>query len=191
MEIGKRIKELRNEKGWNQEVFAEKTYVSRQTISSWENDKSYPDIKSLLLMSELFEVSLDDLIKGDVVEMKKEISNESIREFNKWSNILAVGFLIGILIPYPLVHFFKWWGLLVFLLFWAALLAVAFKVEALKKENDIQTYKEIVAFTEGKELAKDDKIAEKAKRPYQKILLAFGSGALALGIFILLKLIFG
>ena len=191
MEIGKRIKELRNEKGWNQEVFAEKTYVSRQTISSWENDKSYPDIKSLLLMSELFEVSLDDLIKGDVVEMKKEISNESIREFNKWSNILAVGFLIGILIPYPLVHFFKWWGLLVFLLFWAALLAVAFKVEALKKENDIQTYKEIVAFTEGKELAKDDKIAETAKRPYQKILLAFGSGALALGIFILLKLIFG
>jgi len=191
MEIGKRIKELRNKKGWNQEVFAEKTYVSRQTISSWENDKSYPDIKSLLLMSELFEVSLDDLIKGDVVEMKKEISNESIREFNKWSNILAVGFLIGILIPYPLVHFFKWWGLLVFLLFWAALLAVAFKVEALKKEYDIQTYKEIVAFTEGKELAKDDKIAEKAKRPYQKILLAFGSGALALGIFILLELIFG
>lgn len=191
MEIGKRIKELRNQKGWNQEVFAEKTYVSRQTISSWENDKSYPDIKSLLLMSELFEVSLDDLIKGDVVEMKKEISNESIREFNKWSNILAVGFLIAILIPYPLVHFFKWWGLLVFLLFWAALLAVAFKVEALKKENDIQTYKEIVAFTEGKELTKDDKIAEKAKRPYQKILLAFGSGALALGIFILLELIFG
>ena len=191
MEIGKRIKEFRNKKGWNQEVFAEKTYVSRQTISSWENDKSYPDIKSLLLMSELFEVSLDDLIKGDVVEMKKEISNESIREFNKWSNILAVGFLIAILIPYPLVHFFKWWGLLVFLLFWAALLAVAFKVEALKKENDIQTYKEIVAFTEGKELTKDDKIAEKAKRPYQKILLAFGSGALALGIFILLELIFG
>ena len=191
MEIGKRIKELRNKKGWNQEVFAEKTYVSRQTISSWENDKSYPDIKSLLLMSELFEVSLDDLIKGDVVEMKKEISNESIREFNKWSNILAVGFLIAILIPYPLVHFFKWWGLLVFLLFWAALLAVSFKVEALKKENDIQTYKEIVAFTEGKELGKDEKIAEKAKRPYQKILLAFGSGALALGIFILLELIFG
>jgi transcriptional regulator with XRE-family HTH domain len=191
MEIGKRIKELRTSRGWNQEVFAEKTYVSRQTISSWENNKSYPDIKSLLLMSELFEVSLDDLIKGDVVEMKKEISNESIREFNKWSNILAVGFLIGILIPYPLFRFFRWWGILVFLLFWIALLAVAFKVEALKKENDIQTYKEIVAFTEGKALGKDEKIAEKAKRPYQKILLAFGSGALALGIFILLELIFG
>ena len=191
MEIGKRIKELRTSRGWNQEVFAEKTYVSRQTVSSWENDTSSPDIKSLLLMSELFEVSLDDLIKGDVVEMKKEISNESIREFNKWSNILAVGFLIGILIPYPLFRFFRWWGILVFILFWIALLAVAFKVEAIKKENDIQTYKEIVAFTEGKALGKDEKIAEKAKRPYQKVLLAAGSGALALGVCILLKLILG
>ena len=191
MEIGKRIKELRNGKGWSQEVFAEKTYVSRQTVSSWENDKSYPDIKSLLLMSELFDMSLDELIKGDVVEMKKEINNESIREFNKWSNIFAASYIIGLIIPYPLVHFFGWWGILIFVLYWFFALVVSFRVEELKKKNDIQTYTEIVAFTEGKELTKDDKIAEKAKRPYQKILLAFGSGALALGIFILLKLIFG
>jgi transcriptional regulator with XRE-family HTH domain len=191
MEIGKRIKELRTSRGWNQETFAEKTYVSRQTVSSWENDKSYPDIKSLLLMSELFDMSLDDLIKGDVVEMKKEINNESIREFQKWSNILAVMYVIGLLIPYPLAHFFGWWGILIFVLYWFAALVVSFHVEALKKKNDIQTYKEIVAFTEGKELDKDEKIAEKAKRPYQKVLLAFGSGALALGVFILMKLIIG
>ena len=191
MEIGKRIKELRTSRGWNQEVFAEKTYVSRQTVSSWENNKSYPDIKSLLLMSELFEVSLDDLIKGDVVEMKKEISNESIREFNKWSNIFAVAYIIGLIIPYPLAHFFGWWGILIFVLYWFFALAISFRVEELKKKNDIQTYKEIVAFTEGKELGKEEKIAEKAKRPYQKFLLAFGSGAFALGVFILLQLIFG
>ncbi|MBO4687223.1 MAG: helix-turn-helix transcriptional regulator [Clostridiales bacterium] len=191
MEIGKRIRELRNAKGWNQELFAEKTYVSRQTVSSWENDKSYPDIKSLLLMSELFEVSLDDLIKGDVVEMKKEISNESIREFQKWSNILAVMYVIGLIIPYPLAHFFGWWGILIFVLYWFAALVVSFHVEALKKKNDIQTYKEIVAFTEGKELDKDEKIAEKAKRPYQKVLLGIGSGALALAVCILMHLLLG
>ena len=191
MEIGKRIKELRNGKGWSQEVFAEKTYVSRQTVSSWENDKSYPDIKSLLLMSELFDMSLDELIKGDVVEMKKEINNESIREFNKWSNIFAASYIIGLIIPYPLVHFFGWWGILIFVLYWFFALVISFRVEELKKKNDIQTYKEIVAFTEGKELEKDEKIAEKAKRPYQKFMLAFGSGALALGIFILLEQIFG
>ena len=191
MEIGKRIKELRNGKGWNQELFAEKMFVSRQTVSSWENDKSYPDIKSLLLMSELFEMSLDDLVKGDIVEMKKVISSESIREFRKWSNIYAIGFIIAILIPYPLVKFFKWWGLLVFLLYWVALLALAFRIEVLKKQNDIQTYKEIVAFSEGKELSKEEKAAERVKRPYQKVLYAIGAGALALAVFLLMKLILG
>ena len=191
MEIGKRIKELRNGKGWNQELFAEKMFVSRQTVSSWENDKSYPDIKSLLLMSELFEMSLDDLVKGDIVEMKKVISSESIREFRKWSNIYAIGFIIAILIPYPLVKFFKWWGLLVFLLYWVALLALAFRIEVLKKQNDIQTYKEIVAFSEGKELGKEEKAEERVKRPYQKVLYAIGAGALALAVFLLMKLILG
>ena len=191
MEIGKRIKELRNSKGWNQEAFAEKMYVSRQTVSSWENDKSYPDIRSLLLMSELFEMSLDDLVKGDLVEMKNEIKSESVSEFKKWSYIYAVGFVIAILIPYPLVHFFKWWGILIFALYWVALMVLAFHVEKLKMENDIQTYKEIVAFTEGKALSKDEKLEEKAKRPYQKILYSFGAAALSLGIFILLKQILG
>ncbi|MBO4927862.1 MAG: helix-turn-helix transcriptional regulator [Clostridiales bacterium] len=191
MEIGKRIKELRSSKGWNQELFAEKMYVSRQTVSSWENDKSYPDIKSLLLMSELFEMTLDDLVKGDIVEMKKEISSESVREFRMWSNIFAVGLIIGILIPYPLVKFFKWWGILVFGLCWVAIMVLAFHVEGLKKKNDIQTYKEIVAFTEGKELDKEEKAAELVKRPYQKVLYAIGAGALALAVFILMKLILG
>lgn len=42
-----------------QEALAEKVYVSRQTVSNWENDKSYPDVNSLVLLSEVFEISLD------------------------------------------------------------------------------------------------------------------------------------
>ena len=70
MELGQRIKDCRTEKGMTQEELADRIYVSRQTISSWENDKSYPDIQSLLLLSNLFEVSLDQLVKGDVEIMK-------------------------------------------------------------------------------------------------------------------------
>ena len=66
MELGKRLKELRNRKGMTQDELAERLFVSRQTISSWENDKSYPDIHSLLMISELFSVSLDTLVKGDI-----------------------------------------------------------------------------------------------------------------------------
>lgn len=65
MELGKQIKKYRTEANLSQEGLADKIFVSRQTISNWENDKNYPDIKSLVLMSEVFQVSLDHLIKGD------------------------------------------------------------------------------------------------------------------------------
>ena len=66
MEVGVQIKKYRNELGLSQEKLAEKVYVSRQTVSNWETGKNYPDIHSLLLLSSLFGVSLDQLIKGDV-----------------------------------------------------------------------------------------------------------------------------
>jgi len=63
MELGKQIKKYRTEANLSQEDLANKIFVSRQTISNWENDKNYPDIKSLVLMSEVFRVCLDNLIK--------------------------------------------------------------------------------------------------------------------------------
>lgn len=74
MELGKQIRRYRNERSFSQETLAEKVYVSRQTISNWENGKSYPDVNSLVLLSEAFEVSLDKLIKGDVENMKEQIN---------------------------------------------------------------------------------------------------------------------
>ena len=73
MELGKRLKECRLKLEITQEELADKLYVSRQTISSWENDKSYPDIHSLLMISDLFGVSLDSLIKGDIEIMKEKV----------------------------------------------------------------------------------------------------------------------
>ena len=51
MELGKQIKKHRQEVQLSQEELAERVYVSRQTISNWENDKSYPDVNSLVLLS--------------------------------------------------------------------------------------------------------------------------------------------
>ena len=67
----------------------------------------------------------------------------------------------------------------------------ALKVEKLKKDNDIQTYKEIVAFSEGKKLNMIDKRVEIGKRPYQKILLGIASGIIAIITIILLELLIG
>lgn len=63
MNLGHQIKYYRQRDYLSQESLAEKLYVSRQTISNWENDKSYPDIHNLLMLSSLFDVSLDDLVK--------------------------------------------------------------------------------------------------------------------------------
>ena len=80
MEFGKQIKKLRQEAQLSQEELAERIYVSRQTISNWENDKSYPDVNSLVLLSETFQISLDKLIKGDIEVMKDVIQKEEIEK---------------------------------------------------------------------------------------------------------------
>lgn len=64
-DIGSKIKAARVEKKFTQEQVAEVLGVSRQTISNWENGKSYPDIISVIKMSECYGVSLDYLLKGE------------------------------------------------------------------------------------------------------------------------------
>ena len=78
MELGKQIKMHRQEAELSQEELANRVYVSRQTILNWENDKSYPDVNSLVLLSEIFQISLDKLIKGDIGVMKEVIQKEEI-----------------------------------------------------------------------------------------------------------------
>lgn len=65
MEIGSKLKNARNDKGLTQEQAAEICGVSRQTISNWENNKSYPDIISVIKMSDAYSVSLDHLLKEE------------------------------------------------------------------------------------------------------------------------------
>ena len=64
MEIGRKLKEARQMSGLTQENVAEKLNVSRQTISNWETEKFYPDILYVLQLSDLYQVSLDELLKG-------------------------------------------------------------------------------------------------------------------------------
>ena len=64
MEIGKKLKEARQICGLTQESVAEELNVSRQTISNWETEKFYPDILYVLQLSDLYQVSLDELLKG-------------------------------------------------------------------------------------------------------------------------------
>jgi len=180
MNLGAQIKKYRVEFSLSQDELAEKLFVTRQSISNWENDKTYPDIKSLLLLSEVFGVSLDQLVKGDVEIMKKEINVRERAKFQQEGTILAVFFVAILLLPIPLAKIWGWYGLVVYAIVAIAGIGYATKVEAHKKQLNIQTYKEIVAFMDGKSLSEIEKARESGKRVYQKILLGIGSGVLAL-----------
>ena len=182
MELGNRIKELRKNINISQDELAEKLFVSRQTISNWENDKSYPDIQSVLLLSEIFNVSVDQLLKGDVEKMEKIVNEQTETDIKKM-NTYGMGMLISIiaiLLTTPIMAFIiGFWFFIPFALLFVVLMYFATKVEHIKKEYDVQTFKEIIAFTKGEKLQSTEKIEEKAKRPYQKIIFAVASGLIA------------
>lgn len=189
MELGKQIKKYRTEANLSQDELADKIFVSRQTISNWENDKTYPDIKSLVLMSEVFQVSLDHLIKGDLERMKKEIDKQEYAKFQKNSTIFTILFIAMLILPIPLVMLFKWIGFALYLCLYGVGMFYAIQIEKYKKKYDIQTYREIVAFTEGKSLNEIEKAREEGKRPYQKCLLAAASALLTITIALIMTAI--
>lgn len=66
MDLGKKIFELRKKIGLSQEQLAEKLNVTRQTISKWELNETAPDIKQAKILSEIFQISLDELVDNDI-----------------------------------------------------------------------------------------------------------------------------
>lgn len=191
MEVSTQIKKYRSDMKLSQEELAEKVYVSRQTISNWETGKNYPDIHSLLLLSSLFNVSLDQLIKGDIEIMKKEINKEEVTKFNKVGKLFTSLFVASIIAFIPLVIFLKIYGVVIWAILYLVVLGLAFKVEKLKKNNDIHTYKEIVAFSEGKHLDEIQEQREIGKRPYQAVLKVLTGAAVGIAIVAIAVIIIG
>lgn len=190
MEIGKQIRKYRTELKLSQDDLADKVYVTRQTVSNWENDRNYPDIRSLVLLSNVFGISLDILVKGDLEQMKDEIKAEDIRKFRRDSRIYAI-FLAGmIVLPMPLLRYLGALGIAVWLLWTAVAFWWALRIEKYKKAHDIHTYKEIVAFMDGKRLDELEKNQEIGKRPYQIVMLVMLTAVIGLIVVIALRKLF-
>ncbi|HIS28288.1 MAG TPA: helix-turn-helix transcriptional regulator [Candidatus Avamphibacillus intestinigallinarum] len=147
MNLSKQIRYYRKRDNISQEELAEKIYVSRQSISNWENERSYPDIHNLLMMSVLFNVSLDDLVKGDVEMMKEELQRST---FIKWTYVMTIFILLVPISIAPVIYLFGYYGLIITLIFYVIGMVATFKVEKWKKERNIKTYRQITDFIEGK-----------------------------------------
>jgi len=180
IDIGSKIKTLRLSKSMTQEQLAKALHVSAQAVSKWENGKSYPDIHSLLLLSALFDVSLDQLIKGDLETMKQEVNAADVRAMNRDGIIYTVLLAATIILPAPLLKWFGLYGLIPELLLWGSAMYFALRLERIKKANNVQSYKEILAFSEGRKLDEIEQKVEAGKRPYQKLLLVLLTAGITL-----------
>ena len=94
MDIGLQIKKFREQQKISQEELALKIFVPRQTLSKLETNKSCPDVKSLITLSNIFNVSLDNFIKEDIKEMREIVEKATIKKFN----VLSVVFLIELIV---------------------------------------------------------------------------------------------
>ena len=182
MDIGLKIKKLREKQKISQEELALKIFVSRQTISNWETNKSCPDVKSLITLSDIFNVSLDNFIKDDIKEMREVVEKATIKNFNVISVVFLIELIVVAVSAYPLFSIKGNIGIVIWFCLFAITLYTASKIEKLKKRYDIQTYKEILAFIDGKQLTHDEAQQEIGKRNYQKIIFAFIAGVIALMI---------
>lgn len=104
MNIGQKLKKARMDAQLTQEKLSEKIKVSRQTISSWENGRSYPDIVSLIMLSDIYSISLDSLLKGDELMIKKlKESTDVVKSTKKLTGIFIL-WMIGYGTLYLLQH---------------------------------------------------------------------------------------
>lgn len=163
MELGSRIREHRAGLKLSQDELAGRIYVSRQTISSWENDKTYPDVQSLLLLANVFGTTIDELVRGDVDVMKETVEKDM--QLLKRLSCAMLGFIV------LMVLVMVWWvvqmttwdlslpqtlpTLTLALVLWGIALFAAAWAERIKKEHDLVTYREVLAFWNGEPVDRD------------------------------------
>ena len=151
MEVGKQIRKFRQDLNLSQEELASKIFVTRQTISNWENGKNYPDVNSLVMLSQLFNTSLDILVKGDVIEMKKQVALDDVRRFKRDTVIFTVLITLTAVSSIPLFLYLELAGIILWILIAGIMIYYAMRLNKQKRNNNIQTYREILAFMEDKE----------------------------------------
>ncbi|PTI85355.1 helix-turn-helix transcriptional regulator [Staphylococcus simulans] len=151
MELSKQIQKHRKEQKLSQEELAEKIHVTRHTISNWERDKNIPDLNSLILLSQIFNTSLDDLVKGDVKTMKTQLSN---KHFKNWSLVMGITSLLTAFLVGPSLHFFGAYGYIIIILLAALLTYSGIKVDKYKERNNLFTYRQIIDYINGKPIKK-------------------------------------
>ena len=103
------------------------------------------------MLSQLFNTSLDILVKGDVIEMEKQVEQDDVRRFKRDTVIFTVLIILTVVSAVPLFLYLELSGIVLWLLIAGVMIYYAMRLNKQKRNNDIQTYREILAFMEEKE----------------------------------------
>ena len=95
MIFSERLKQEREKRGWSQTDLAERIHVSRQSVSKWETGKNYPSIEVLINLSDLFGITIDELLRSDEELKEKVIRDSKQLMFPKWKVFFDSVFLLG------------------------------------------------------------------------------------------------
>lgn len=174
MELPAQLKANRERLGMSQEDVAHAIFVSRQTMSSWERGKTYPDVQSLMLLSQLFGVSIDELVKGDVASMKEAVSKDAVRmERLSWASMLLLiaGSVSMIIFISALnsrtilsnVSDGVLAGFASLILFAVLAMICAVRIEKIKVAHNLVSYREVSAFMDGEGIPEDSEALARRK----------------------------
>lgn len=96
MIFSERLKEEREKRNWSQNDLAEKLHVSRQSVSEWETGKNYPSIEIIIHLSDLFGITIDELLRSDEELTQKIIEDSKQLAYPKWKVFFDSLFMIGV-----------------------------------------------------------------------------------------------
>lgn len=102
MKFGEKLQKLRKEKGMSQEELAARLHVSRQAVSKWENDQGYPETEKMLMIGNIFSVTMDYLLKDEGGEQPQEqgfyASRECVQGYLQQEKIITLRIAVGTLL---------------------------------------------------------------------------------------------
>lgn len=96
MFFGEKLKKEREKRGWSQIELSEKIHVSRQSVSKWETGKNYPSIEVIIDLSDLFGITIDELLRSDEELKEKVIQDSKQLAHPKWKTFFDSVFLLGV-----------------------------------------------------------------------------------------------
>ncbi len=152
MKLNERIKKERNKLNMSQEQLAEQVFVSRVTISNWENAKTFPDIESLLLLSKIFVTSIDSLVKEEEINMDL---NERMYKFGKLQSKYQ-SYVVLIFIIVIVATIFQNLNLMNYsMILMLSLILVAIRLHYIEKDlkkYSVSNFTEVMSFLKGSSL---------------------------------------